>query len=405
MRAGLVQNDQARPVLGAAPSARGAVRRAFEAGPAGTGEGAPTVTNEGALPRTHAGAPVRRNASGHSATGEGAPTATAELRGTHAGAPVGTNASSHSGADERARLATNGSESPGSQPVAPLATSGGGLPPLKRPGSAGFGRSGAGHRRRRVLASLEWVFLLVGLLAVDCYVWVNTAATLDQAYSDWAFDQTLRGLKPSPRGFISDEVGWLFHEKGTITPTPQENAENAQPLSPSAPVPRPGELIGRLRIPRLDLAVMVREGAGESTLRRAVGHIPGTGLPGQIGNLALAGHRDTFFRPLRNIRKNDVIDLETAHGTLHYLVQSTQIVSPSDVGVLKASAGKTLTLVTCYPFYYIGSAPKRFIVRAVEVGSGGGPAALTASGAAESSKGGVYKRVASNHRPRRRPGS
>jgi sortase A len=362
MRAGLVQNDQARPVLGAARSARGAVRRAFEADRLGTDEGA---TNDAAPVRTSSG---------------------------------------HSGTEEGARLAANWNELPGSHSAAPLATSGGGFPPLKRPGSAGG--SGAGRRRRSVLAGLEWVFLLVGLLAVDCYVWVNTAATLDQAYSDWAFDQTLRGLKPSLRGFVNDEVGWLFHEKGTITPTPQENAEKAQPFPPSAPAPRPGELIGRLRIPRLDVAVMVREGAGESTLRRAVGHIPGTGLPGQIGNVALAGHRDTFFRPLRNIRKDDVIDLETGRGTLHYLVQSTQIVSPSDVGVLKASAGKTLTLVTCYPFYYVGSAPKRFIVRAVEVGSGGGPAALMASGgAAGSSKGGAYKRVASNHRPRRRPGS
>jgi sortase A len=112
---------------------------------------------------------------------------------------------------------------------------------------------------------------------------------------------------------------------------------------------------------------MVREGAGEGTLRTAVGHIPGTALPGAAGNVALAGHRDTFFRALRNIRKNDSIDVQTGHGTYRYLVESTEIVGPRDVAVLKASGGETLTLVTCYPFYYVGSAPKRFIVRAAQV--------------------------------------
>jgi sortase A len=129
-----------------------------------------------------------------------------------------------------------------------------------------------------------------------------------------------------------------------------------------------------------------------------VGHIPGTGLPGQVGNVGLAGHRDTFFRPLENIRKNDAIDVDTGQGTLRYLVTATEIVSPRDVGVLKASAGKTLTLVTCYPFYYVGSAPKRFIVRAVEVPSDGGTGEVA-------SKRAVYKRLVSNHRPRQRPGS
>jgi sortase A len=126
-------------------------------------------------------------------------------------------------------------------------------------------------------------------------------------------------------------------------------------------------LLGRLEIPRLHVKVMVREGADESTLRRAVGHIPGTALPGNIGNVALAGHRDTFFRELRNIRKEDTIDLKTQDATYSYLVQSTKIVGPRDVGVLATSGGETLTLVTCYPFYYVGSAPKRFIVRATQV--------------------------------------
>ncbi len=268
----------------------------------------------------------------------------------------------------------------------------------KLPPSGDFRSYRTGRPRRRILAGLEWVFLLFGLLAVDCYIWVTTAATLDQAYSDWAFDQTLRGLKPSMRGFVDDELGWLFRENRSSVSMPRENAEKAQPIPPAVQTPRPGALLGRLRIPRLKLAVMVREGAGESTLRRAVGHIPGTGLPGEVGNVGLAGHRDTFFRPLENIRKNDAIDVDTGHGTLRYLVTETEIVSPRDVGVLKASAGKTLTLVTCYPFYYVGSAPKRFIVRAVEVHSDAGTGEVA-------SKRAVYKRLASNHRPRQRPGS
>ena len=101
-------------------------------------------------------------------------------------------------------------------------------------------------------------------------------------------------------------------------------------------------MIGRLEIPRLNLAVMVREGADEGTLSRAVGHIPGTALPGNVGNVGLAGHRDTFFRALRNIRADDTIELETTAGTYRYVVKSTRIVTPRDVSVLEASGGETL---------------------------------------------------------------
>jgi len=205
---------------------------------------------------------------------------------------------------------------------------------------------------------------------------------------------------------VTDELGWLWHQNRLGVPMPQENAEKGQPMpAPSVQTLQPGMLIGRLRIPRLNLAVMVREGASESTLRRAVGHIPGTGLPGQPGNVGLAGHRDTFFRPLQNIRKDDTVDLDTGHGTVRYVVTATQIVSPRDVTVLKASGGKTLTLVTCYPFYYVGSAPKRFIVRAAEVPSEEGESLTSenpASGRVSSKRFGraAYQRVASN---RRRP--
>ncbi len=109
------------------------------------------------------------------------------------------------------------------------------------------------------------------------------------------------------------------------------------------------------------------EGVDTLTLRRAAGHIPGTALPGQPGNVGIAGHRDRFFRPLRNIRRNDIITLTTLLGEYRYRVVSTKIVSPSDVGVLDPSVNEILTLVTCYPFYFVGSAPSRFIVRAERV--------------------------------------
>jgi sortase A len=112
---------------------------------------------------------------------------------------------------------------------------------------------------------------------------------------------------------------------------------------------------------------MIMEGIDGRTLRRAVGHIPGTPLPGQQGNVAIAGHRDTFFRPLRNIKHDDEITLTTLAGSYRYVVDSTQVVEPEDTQVLDDSGGTILTLVTCYPFYFVGPAPKRFIVRAHKI--------------------------------------
>jgi sortase A len=138
-----------------------------------------------------------------------------------------------------------------------------------------------------------------------------------------------------------------------VTPAPTKP-------SPVRPVRRlaEGDLFGRLEIPRLNLSVMVMEGDADQVLRLGAGHIPGTPM-------AIAGHRDTFFRPLKDIKVNDTIRLTTPDGTSEYRVISTKIVGPSDVSVLNAKDDSTLTLVTCYPFYYIGPAPKRFIIQAV----------------------------------------
>jgi sortase A len=129
-------------------------------------------------------------------------------------------------------------------------------------------------------------------------------------------------------------------------------------------------LIGRITIPRLHLSAIVREGVGRDTLGLAVGHIPGTSLPGQNGNVGVAGHRDTLFLGLRGIKANDLVQFETLEGSHVYQVKSTEIVKPRDVSVLQASRYSELTLVTCYPFNFIGSAPDRFIVKAREVSPG-----------------------------------
>jgi sortase A len=112
---------------------------------------------------------------------------------------------------------------------------------------------------------------------------------------------------------------------------------------------------------------MVHEGIDGKTLRLAVGHIPSTALPGQTGNVGVAGHRDTFFRRLKDLRTTDEIQFSTSRGKFRYVVESLMVVEPDNVEVLTASGTNVLTMVTCYPFFYVGNAPKRFIVRARQV--------------------------------------
>lgn len=125
----------------------------------------------------------------------------------------------------------------------------------------------------------------------------------------------------------------------------------------------------KLVIARLHLTTMVEEGVGEDTLRHAAGHIPWTAWPGQLGNVGVAAHRDTLFRKLKDIRTHDRILLSTLTEDYKYEVIATGIVPPNDVSVLAPTHGeRTLTLVTCYPFYFVGAAPKRFIVQARQIG-------------------------------------
>jgi sortase A len=154
------------------------------------------------------------------------------------------------------------------------------------------------------------------------------------------------------------------------------SSSTSQDSGPAAPVsglpitvtPSSESLLGILEIPRLGIETPVLEGVDDGTLRRAVGHIPGTALPADgIGNIGIAGHRDTLFRPLKDVEQKDIIILKTLTGNHRYLVDSIRVVEPSNVAVLKNIDQHTLTLVTCYPFNFVGSAPLRFVVQAREL--------------------------------------
>ena len=145
----------------------------------------------------------------------------------------------------------------------------------------------------------------------------------------------------------------------------QQAAAFARSASADAPVNvRTGGLVGMLDVPRLALSTPVIEGDDQSTLKRAVGHLPDTPFPWEGGNSAIAGHRDGLFRPLKDIKVGDEIRFRTSRNQYRYRVVETSIVQPDDVSVLNAREPRSLTLITCYPFYYVGNAPKRFIVHA-----------------------------------------
>jgi sortase A len=137
----------------------------------------------------------------------------------------------------------------------------------------------------------------------------------------------------------------------------------------SSPHPRVdvGSAIAALSIPRVQLSAMVLHGSDARTLQRGPGHLEHTAVPGRAGNVVIAGHRDSFFRPLRHVRLGDDIFLETRDGRFHYRVTSLRVVGPREVSVLAPTSEDVLTLITCYPFWVLGHAPDRFIVRAARV--------------------------------------
>ena len=211
---------------------------------------------------------------------------------------------------------------------------------------------------RRNNPCLRWsryLFFAVGILALGYVGFVLVDARLFQTDQSRRFQQALNGLKPP---IISDQP---LHESSiSLKPSEADPVRAARmDMSGTGDIP-----LGRIEISAIGLSAMIMEGTDARTLRRAVGHIPGTPLPGQQGNVAITGHRDTFFRPLIHIHKDDEIRLTTLSGSYRYLVDSIKVVKPEDTVVLGNSDDAILTLVTCYPFYFVGPAPKRFIVRA-----------------------------------------
>jgi sortase A len=162
-------------------------------------------------------------------------------------------------------------------------------------------------------------------------------------------------------------AAYIIADAGTYQAVELRKFDHHVPLAePHLPVI--GEVIGEIEIPTVAIKAVILHGDSPEVLRLGVGHLPETPMPGEGGNVALAGHRDTFFRLLRQIHHGDVITLRTIRGAFQYRVESIRVVSPTDIGVLESTGKRELTLVTCFPFHYVGAAPNRFIVRAIEVG-------------------------------------
>ena len=190
------------------------------------------------------------------------------------------------------------------------------------------------NRTRAVLRAAYYVFLTVGIMALG--------------YAGYA---------------VLDRYWYQEVETSKFETV---NAPAEPPVVEAIPI-ADGGVIGEIEVPRLGLKAIVVQGDSEELLRRAVGHLPETALPDEQGNVALAGHRDGLFRPLRNVRPGDTITLRTPEREFQYEVQWTAVVPPTAVRVLQPTSEPALTLVTCFPFYYVGAAPERFIVRARKV--------------------------------------
>ena len=214
--------------------------------------------------------------------------------------------------------------------------------PPKRNGLRWFG----GLERLLMLCGLVLVLIYVGNRA---YSAIYSRALAQTFWASQASAQNLVAGPPQSQSGLPDFRLW------------SEKRIKGYQASLLANIPPP---LGVLDIPSLQLSVPVLEGTDDVTLDRAVGHILGTATLGGSGNIGIAGHRDGFFRGLKDIHVGDAIDLHSRGGTSQYLVDYIQVVQPSNISVLDAGAKPSLTLVTCFPFYFVGSAPFRYIVHA-----------------------------------------
>ena len=220
------------------------------------------------------------------------------------------------------------------------------------------------------LRILQVFLLIAGLTGTGYYLYKLGDQYIYQKYENWAFDQQINGRAGVTfTDFVRERTPIRLLVGARRADTNPQPASDGKTVGPST-----GSLLGRVTISRLNLSAIVREGVDDRTLSTAVGHVPSTSLAGEPGNFAIAAHRDTLFRALKDIQKDDVITFESAQRTYKYQVAATRIVKPSDVSVLRPDGGnvmsdrhqddRLLTMITCYPFYFVGSAPNRFIVEA-----------------------------------------
>lgn len=239
--------------------------------------------------------------------------------------------------------------------------------------------------RGTLLLWLERLLLGIGLVCLGLVAYAVIDASWFQYRQGSLFDRARAAA--AARTLATTSSANAAGRRGSAVPgaagegqpaSETDRLDTFHPAAPPSPPVEEGSLMGRIEIPRIGISALVLEGISGETLRRGVGHVPNTAIPRQLpGNVGLAGHRDSVFRGLKDIRKNDLINVETMDGTYRYGVDWMQVVDPDDVGVLAVSNRPELTLVTCYPFYYVGSAPERFVVRAHLLE---GPAADPAAG-------------------------
>jgi sortase A len=204
----------------------------------------------------------------------------------------------------------------------------------------------AAQRAAPILRYVRWTFLAVGVVTLGTVAYSLLDAKVFQVYENWRLNNAAAVSLPSSSRSMPLPVSL----------TKQDQTRRSTVTA--------GEMLGRIEIPRIGVNAIVVEGTSAHDLRRAAGHVAGTALPGEEGNVAIAAHRDTFFRELRRIQPQDDITLTTLNGVFHYRVDFAKVVGVDDVDVLRDSNEELLTLVTCYPFYYVGPAPERFVVRA-----------------------------------------
>jgi len=224
------------------------------------------------------------------------------------------------------------------------------------------------HRHGAIRRCTERLLLLAGIAGIGLWAWSNALPIVSQDWDNWVFERELQHESGTAGAYLSQKEHEVVQKVETWSRFLIAESPDRSPRASGQPgvhnFVRNKELVGRVSISRLNLSAVVREGVSKDVLGLAVGHVPGTATPGQGGNVAIAGHRDTLFRGLQNIQQGDVIRFETLEAIYDYQVESTKVVTPQDVGVLRAGTHPELTLVTCYPFNYIGAAPQRFIVKA-----------------------------------------